>query len=261
MASSRTPQPPSPVLRRLLPAAATALVVLAYAIAGAFALPRYREVVWLGSLPSADAAAPVATPARYSGLLHAPPGRKTPFGTPAAAFWWSVADDDDDSPHLFCNGRERSALSLETSTGTLRVEWTDADPSVVALIGDGNDNEYGRPLAIDVGGRQHVPQGAIPSGTCVGENAKYTETTLDDGARVEIVGCVRDGAIRACDGPLRGVLAAPAIDVDRRHRFEQSLYVFRFAFFAAFGVLLVTAIGLALQVQRAARAVRPGSRA
>jgi hypothetical protein len=41
-------------------------------------------------------------------------------------------------------------------TGILRVEWTDADRSLVALIGEGNDNEYGRPLAIDVGSRRHL---------------------------------------------------------------------------------------------------------
>jgi hypothetical protein len=260
MVNAHNDRPPSPSRVRGLLAVATVAVVVAYGVAATMAAARIREVAWLGSLPSADAAAPQSTPARYSGKLHAPAGRTTPAGTPAAAYWWNVAHHDDDSDDLFCQGRQRSALSCETTTGALRIEWTEADPSIVGLVADDKDNEYERPLAIDIGNHQLSAKPVVPSSTCWGDGATYSEATISEGAQVEIVGCVADGEIRACDGPLHGVLAVPAIEVDRRHRFEQALHAFRFAFAAAFTALVAVGLVLLVHVRQATRAVRQGGR-
>src|SRR5687767_1711641 len=159
--SNREDAPPS--LARALVAIVTLLILAAYGVAWWLAAPADRELEWLRDLPRADAASETGRPAIYAGKLRGPEGRVTPSGERAAAYWWRVARRDDDSDTLFCSGRERSRLKLETPTGSMRIAFTEAHPDEVGLITDEQDNELGRPIAIDLGNSQPSVTRFVPA--------------------------------------------------------------------------------------------------
>jgi hypothetical protein len=206
------------------------LAAVAFAIAASVSSQRLQELAWLRSVPRADPAARAEEPARYAGRLHGPAGRSTPAGDRAAAYWWAIVyRDAEGDKTVYGSGRERSRLVLETPSGSLPLAFTEAEPQYVGLIHDEKDDEYDMPISIDLGNTRHTVSEAIPPGQYAGEDAKYEQVFLPEGAAVEVVGCMKAGAIDACRAPLHAVLAAPALEVHRRHRAGQAKDPFRAA--------------------------------
>ncbi len=247
-----------PSTRAIVPLV-TALILGAYGLAAWRAQTRIRELTWLSGLPRADAASATRGPARYSGRLRGPEGRKSPSGRRAAVYWWGVVyPDSEGETTVYCQGRERSLLTLETRTGPMRIMWTEADPDRVGGISDEADSEYGRPYTIDLGSIKQTSQEMLPAGTCTGEGAVYKQREIPDGAEVEVVGCASDGRIEGCDGPLSGVLSVPDLGGDRRHRVRDVIGLFRYPLGLGALLLLVVGLALAAEAAKVIRPVRPG---
>ena len=241
----------------LVPAVAT-VVLGALAAAAWVALPRVRELDQLRTLRHADAASPPATPAIYRGRLRGPPGRATPSGYQAAAFWWTVVRRDDDGSEVFCKGRERSDLWLDTPTGTLRIALGEAHPDRVGLVTEDKDDEYDRPIAIDLGPIRRTSVSTLPPSTCDGRDAEYEQLFIPGGTPAEVTGCVRDRVIGECEGPLATTLSVPDLETARRHRLERALAALRVALAVGASILLAAAYMAVTAVLGTARVLRPG---
>lgn len=249
--------PSEPTYARAIPPIVTLLILAAYGLAGWRAMSPDRELGWLRDLPRADAASATERPAIYAGKLRGPEGRVTHSGERAAAYWWRVARSDGDSEKILCSGRERSLLSLETPTGSMRIAFTEADPAEVGLITDEKDNEHGRAIAIDLGHTSPVAAPSVPAGTCPAEDAVYDHLVIPDGADVEVVGCVKNGVIERCDTPLSGVVSTPDLTSYRRHRLDDTSGFFLFPILFAALTLIVAGIALIVPAADMMRAVRP----
>ncbi len=228
----------------LIVAVAAAVILGAYAIAAHMASVRIREIEWLSGLPSAFPDTAEGLPARYAGRLYGPEGRITPLGQRAAAYWWTVSSRDADVGYdVKCRGRARTGLILETAGGKIPIAWTEADPDDVGIASDTFDGDYGLHLAIDVGGIPSVRYDEVPPGTCqYGEN--YLQTYIGQGAQVEAVGCMRNGAIDRCDALIEGVLSAPDIKSDMRHRLRSAMHGFFYAAYLGLWLLFLSTLAL-----------------
>lgn len=255
--SNRDDTKAHPKHARAIPPIVTGLILAAYGLAAWRAAPAARELEWLRDLPRADAASETDRPAIYAGKLRGPEGRVTPSGDRAAAYWWRVARRDDDSETLFCSGRERSRLTLEAPTGSMRIGFTEAHPDEVGLITDEQDNEHGRPIAIDLGDSQPSVRRFVPAGTCTGKDASYEHLTIPDGADVEVVGCVKGGVIERCDTPLAGVVSTPDLKAYRRHRLDNEIALLLFPLVVVALILIVAGIMLFLPLTDVMHTVRP----
>lgn len=241
---------------------ACGLVLVALGAAAWIAETRVRELDWLRTLERADAASPPATPAIYTGKLRGPPERFTPAGNRAAAFWWAVVRRDDDGSEVFCKGRERSELWLDTPTGTLRIALGEADPDRVGLITEDKSDEYDRPIAIDLGTIQRTSVRSLPSNTCDGRDAEYEQLFIAEGAPVEAFGCVRDGVLGECSGgPITTALSVPDLETARRNRLEEALDAVRVALAISAATLLAAALVAVTAVLGGLRVLRPGKEA
>jgi hypothetical protein len=255
--SNRDDAPADPSYARAIPPVVTLLIVAAYGVAGWRSAAPARELEWLRDLPRADAAAATDRPAIYAGKLRGPEGRVTPSGKRAAAYWWRVARRDDDSDTVFCSGRERSRLALETPTGSMRIAFTEADPSEVGLITDKKDDEHGRPIAIDLGHTQSVSLKFVPAGLCASEDAAYEQLAIPDGADVEVVGCLKNGVIERCDTPLSGVVATPDLKAYRRHRLGDVIALFMLPLVLVALILMAAGFAIIVSATEMRRSVRP----
>ena len=160
----------------------------------------------------------------------------TPLDGQAAAYWWAVQEVSDHGVDAQCFGGARSDLTLLTATGVFPIAWMEADSDVVGLVSDDLDDEYDLPFSIDVGNTETLIVDPPPPGTCEGDF--YAQIVFPPGARVEVVGCAHNGTIAGCDSPLGGVLSAPTLRADRRHRFRSALRPFLFTM----GIVLVILI-------------------
>ena len=153
----------------------TAIVFIVYGLGARRAAPGIHELDWLRELPRAHAAVATSSPALYAGRLHGPPGRVTPAGNRAAAYWWSVVSRGSEDNKVYCKERERSNLTLETPTGTMRIAFTEASPDLVGLITTEKQDEFDRRFVIDLGDARGSPTESLPNGTCSGDNASYDQ--------------------------------------------------------------------------------------
>jgi len=163
--------------------------------------------------PARDRVEAVRALPLHRGRLHGPSDRVTPNGHPAAAYWWSVDSTDDESHETYCGGRARDRLALDTT----RIAWSDADPDDVGLVSDDRSDEHGRRFMIDLGARAGELTSAVPRGTCTGTDARYGELRIDDGAEVDVVGCIGDGVVLPCAGPIGGVIAVDGLEAYVAH--------------------------------------------
>ena len=209
-----------------------------YGLAFLMATPRLREIEWLAGLPSFDPDNPASGPVVYSGTLHGPADRTTPLGGQAAAYWWAVQEVSDHGVDAQCAGNARTDLTLLTATGLLPIVWMEADPDLVGLVSDDADDDYVLPFSIDVGNNETLTVDPPPPGTCEGDY--YAQIVFLPGARVEVVGCAHNGTIVSCDTPIGGVLSAPTLSADRRHRFRSALRPFLIAMGVALVVLIAS---------------------
>jgi hypothetical protein len=241
---------------RAIPPIVTGIILAAYGLACWRAAPPARELEWLRDLPRANAA--TDQPAIYAGKLRGPEGRVTPSGERAAAYWWRVARINDDSDTIYCWGRERSSLALETPTGSMRIAFTEADPDEVGLIMDEKDNEHGRPIMIDLGRTRTSATKTVPAGTCAGEDAVFEQLAIAQGAAVEVLGCVKDGVIERCDTPLSGVVSTPDLKAYRRHRLENAIALLLTPLVFVASLLVAAGLALVRPLVGVVRAGRPG---
>jgi hypothetical protein len=140
----------------------------------------------------------------------------------------------------------------------MRIAFMDASPDEVGLITDKQDNEHGRPIAIDLGGTQTSVIKPAPAGTCTGEDAAFEQLAIPDGAEVEVVGCVKDGVIERCDTPLAGVVSTPDLKTYRRHRLDNEIGLLLFPLALVASILVMAGIALARPLAEMVRAGRPG---
>lgn len=228
----------------LIISVAVLLIAGAFCIAAYRASSRIKEIRWLAALPPADTLSTAGRPARYAGRLFGPDDRATPLGRRAAAYWWTVSSYDGDAGYdIKCVSRTRSRLRLAMPAGTMDIVWADADPDAVGLASDSDSGEYGRPFAIDIGNARVVTYDSVPRKICAyGE--RYSEAYLAQGTAVEVVGCVRGGAIDRCDCILGGVLSVPDITSDMRHRLRSAMHAFFFPMYFALALLLLATTAL-----------------
>lgn len=220
------------------------LLLGAYAIAAFRASSRIREIEWLAGLPAADPASPSGLPARYAGRIFGPADRRTPLGQEASAYWWTVTSSDGEAGEdVKCLKRVRSGLVLATPAGVMPVAWSGADPDDISLASDSDSGEYGRPLAIDIGGAPSMKYERVPGGICeYGE--KYYQTFIGQGVRAEVVGCFRNGALGRCDSVLGGVISVPDIKSDMRHRFGSAMHMFFYPMYLGLCLLFLATVAL-----------------
>jgi hypothetical protein len=123
------------------------------------------------------------------------------------------------------------------------IAWTEANPEDVGIASHTQRGDYGLPFAIDVGDTPSVLYDKVPPNTCsVGE--RYLQTYIEQGINVEVVGCVKNGAIDRCDALLGGVLSVPNIKSDIRHRLRSAMQVFWYPILLGLGLLVPSTLAL-----------------
>jgi hypothetical protein len=108
---------------------------------------------------------------------------------------------------------------------------------------------------IDLGGIEPSIPRRRPAQTC--SRGRYEQLSIPQGTKVEVVGCVRNGAIDRCATPLAGLLAVGSVDGYRKNRARHAAKLFRYALLLGL-VLLVLSAGFLVDARGSLRVVRPG---
>lgn len=236
-------------------------ITLAIGTARHLAEPRVRALEALKGVSPFEPNSQIEGPQVLRGKIRGPADRKTRLGEPVAAHWWAVVRRDEDETKVHCQDRERGQLVLETASGAFPIKFSDANPSLVALFADDRDDDEGLPISFDLGSTPRTTRDAIPPDTCQGDGAKYEQFTLEQGADVEVMGCVGNGAIDSCTGPVNAVLSLPTLEVHRRRRLESLLNLFRIVAGVTLVSLVSAGILALVQKWRTLRVLRPGKEA
>ncbi len=207
--------------RELIPVlAATLLIGAIFAIAWLTARGEYAGLRWMHGVPRATLASPRVGPAVYSGTVVGPEDRVTPLGRRTAGHWWWVVDRSrGEDGTTVCHTRVRDGMRLVDGDRVVRLTMfeTAGDSS---LLSDHRTWDWRDAMVFDLGSTPEYSSRTIPraASRCTGRRLEYTERWIPPGARVEVLACMRDGALGPCNGPLTGALSIPNLDVHRIRR-------------------------------------------
>ncbi len=182
------------------------------------ALPRIALLHELARTTRATLAAPHAGPAIYAGSVEGPHDRVTIGGERAALTYWWVDRSENGARRPSCAGGEHDGLVLRDGQRDAAISFLRAG-ALPVLRGNSGDNPWASSTVIDLASTFAVAHDAVPAdlANCSGRDSHYYEHRIAGGTHVEVVGCVRDGAIHACPGRLAGVLVVGSV-IDHRWR-------------------------------------------
>jgi len=190
--------------------------------------------------PRASLDAPIMGPAIYEGTLSSSYSRVSPLGKKSAAFWWWVEQKSGKSWKVICSKAVRDTMVLRADRSSMKL--TSFSAPNLSLLADTRE-DWTEPLIVDLGALPYEkPSAKIPSeaNECAAAGRTYMERRIPEGTRVEVLGCHRDGELRACEGPLAGVLSVPTLDVHRIRRRDHLMSPIRAA--ASFAIVLLLAL-------------------
>ncbi len=217
--------PPRPY--SAVPFAIAALIGAGFFFAFVGAHDYFAELEFLRDLPRATLAAPVKGPAIYAGRLVGPAERKTLTQQSAAAHFWSVTVGGGKSRTLKCFEWEVDRLELRDNEGHA-LPYLGLVNRKLSVVSDDRGHDWSHRDVVDLGPlKSHKPAG-LPAQAqrCQGSSAGYVEQRIPPNTEVEVLACYRDGALHACDAPLRNVLSVPNLMVHRVRRAERAYLAF-----------------------------------